>query len=57
MQTGNGSHLLLARLGCQFVAVLAGIWTNFKLNKVLPWPESVRLNLAASKQGSFSALL
>jgi len=56
MQTGNGSHLLLARLGCQFVAVLAGIWTNFKLNKVLPWPESVRLNLTASKQGSFSAL-
>jgi hypothetical protein len=56
MQTGNGSHLLLAQLGCQFVAVLAGIWTNFKLNKVLPWPESVRLNLTASKQGSFSAL-
>jgi hypothetical protein len=57
LQTGNGSHLLLVRLGCLFLAVLAGIWTNFELNKVLPWPESVRLNLAASKQDSFSALL
>jgi len=54
LQSGNGAHIFSTRLACQFVAVLAGIWTNFELNKVLPWPEFVRLNLAAAKQGSFS---
>jgi dolichol-phosphate mannosyltransferase len=54
LQSGNATRILLTRLGCQFVAVLAGIWTNFALNKVLPWPEFVRLNLAAMKQRSYS---
>ena len=56
LQSGNGAQLLFTRLGCQLVAVLAGIWTNFALNKVLPWPEFVRLNLAATKQRSYSPL-
>ncbi len=56
LQTGSGAHLIFSRLGCQFVAVLAGIWTNFELNKVLPWPEFIRLNLATSRQGYFSTL-
>jgi len=56
LKPGIGAHLIFTRLVCQFVAVLAGIWINFELNKVLPWPEFVRLNLGASKQGSFSAL-
>ena len=56
LQSGNGAQLLFTRLGCQLVAVLAGIWTNFTLNKVLPWPEFVRLNLAATKQRSYSTL-
>jgi dolichol-phosphate mannosyltransferase len=50
LQSGNGAQLIFTQLGCQFVALLAGIWTNFELNKVLPWPEFVRLNLAATKQ-------
>jgi|SRR5579872_5246838 len=54
LQAGNTAQSLFARLGCQFIAVLAGIWTNFALNKVLPWPEFVRLNLAATKQSSYS---
>jgi dolichol-phosphate mannosyltransferase len=54
LQSGNATQVLLTRLGCQLVAVLAGIWTNFALNKVLPWPEFVRLNLAAMKQRSYS---
>jgi dolichol-phosphate mannosyltransferase len=56
LQPGDPSHVFFTRLGCQFVAVLAGIWTNFELNKVLPWPEFVRLKLAASKQRSYSTL-
>ena len=56
LQAGNPTHIFFTRLGCQFVAVLAGIWTNFELNKVLPWPEFVRLKLAASKQSSYSTL-
>jgi dolichol-phosphate mannosyltransferase len=56
LQAGNPAHVFFTRLGCQFVAVLAGIWTNFELNKVLPWPEFVRLKLAASKQSSYSTL-
>jgi dolichol-phosphate mannosyltransferase len=55
-QAGSGSQILFTRLSCQLVAVLAGIWTNFALNKVLPWPEFVRLNLAASKQRSYPTL-
>jgi len=56
LQPGISTHIFFTRLGCQFVAVLAGIWTNFELNKVLPWPEFVRLKLAASKQSSYSTL-
>jgi dolichol-phosphate mannosyltransferase len=56
LQPGIPTHIFFTRLGCQFVAVLAGIWTNFELNKVLPWPEFVRLKLAASKQSSYSTL-
>jgi dolichol-phosphate mannosyltransferase len=56
LQPGNPAHIFFTRMGCQFVAVLAGIWTNFELNKVLPWPEFVRLKLAASKQSSYSTL-
>ena len=56
LQSGNPAHAFSTRLGCQFVAVFAGIWTNFELNKVLPWPEFVRLKLAASKQSSYSTL-
>jgi dolichol-phosphate mannosyltransferase len=56
VQAGSGAHLIFSRLGCQFVAVLAGIWTNFELNKVLPWPEFIRLHLTTSRQRSFSAL-
>jgi dolichol-phosphate mannosyltransferase len=56
LQAGTGSRDLFVQLACQFVAVLAGIWTNFALNKVLPWPEFVRLNLTATKQRSYSTL-
>ena len=56
LQGGNPAHMFFTRLSFQFVAVLAGIWTNFELNKVLPWPEFVRLKLAASKQSSYSTL-
>ena len=56
LQPGDPTHVFFTRLGCQFVAVLAGIWTNFELNKVLPWPEFVRLKLPASKQSSYSTL-
>ena len=55
-QAGSGSQILFTRLGCQLVAVLVGIWTNFALNKVLPWPEFVRRNLAATKQRSYPTL-
>ena len=56
LQAGTGAQIVFTRLACQLFAVVAGIWTNFALNKVLPWPEFVRLNLAAPKQRSFSAL-
>jgi hypothetical protein len=56
LQATTAQQMLFARLGCQFVSVVAGIWTNFALNKVLPWPEFVRLNLAATKQRSYSTL-
>jgi len=56
LQTGSGAPGVLTRLGCQLVGVFAGIWTNFALNKVLPWPEFVRLNLAPGKQRSYSTL-
>jgi dolichol-phosphate mannosyltransferase len=56
LQPGNGAQIIFAQLGCQLVAVLAGIWTNFELNKVLPWPEFVRINLTATKQNSYSTL-
>src|ERR1700730_1186800 len=56
LQPGDPTHVFFTRLGCQFVAVLAGIWTNFELNKVLPRPEFVRLKLPASKQSSYSTL-
>jgi len=57
MQTGNGSHLLLAQLGCQFVAVLAGDLDQFQTEQSIALagicpPEII----TASKQGSFSAL-
>ena len=56
LQPGNGAQIIFTQLGCQLVAVLAGIWTNFELNKVLPWPEFVRINLTATKQNSYSTL-
>jgi len=56
LQPEGGAQILSIRLACQLLAVCAGIWTNFALNKVLPWPEFVRLNLAATKQRSFSTL-
>jgi len=56
LHAGSARQMLFAGLGCQFIGVIAGIWTNFALNKVLPWPEFVRLNLAATKQRSYSTL-
>ena len=56
LQPGSGAQILFTRLACQLLAVFAGIWTNFALNKVLPWPEFVRLNLDATKQRSYSTL-
>jgi hypothetical protein len=56
LQAGTGAQIVFTRLACQLFAVVAGIWTNFALNKVLPWPEFVRLNLTATKQRSYSTL-
>jgi dolichol-phosphate mannosyltransferase len=56
LQAGTGAQIVFTRLACQLFAVVAGICTNFALNKVLPWPEFVRLNLTATKQRSYSTL-
>src|SRR6202171_5129743 len=34
LQPGNGAQIIFTRLGCQFIAVVAGIWTNLALNKI-----------------------
>jgi dolichol-phosphate mannosyltransferase len=51
-QTARAASLLL----CQLVALILGTYFNYKLNKVITWPDVVRSDLCAPQQNSRSTV-
>lgn len=57
LPAGTGTTSSLTRLFCQFAAVLMGICFNYASNKLLGWPNLVRVNLDAPETTSPSSSL